>query len=371
MRTSPQSDERGSGTSSGPRDLPVRIGLRITLMGMLGLGLGCGANDPGSLGVWTSGEESEAGLPSESASNENSDDEGGGDSGASDGAGDEGASTDGCNKIDFLFSIDNSGSMEFAQDALREAFPDFAQSILENVGVEDHHVMVIDSDDHRVVDEGCDQFSAEQEHIELVSAVEKTACDERFGAGNLIYVENEDANTFVGTLEVEETRCELDADRRYLTSLDTNFLTDFECVAHVGTVGSFRERPISALTAALRDEKDDCNAGFLRSDAILVVVVVTNDFPDSGCEGDAEKDPGEASKWVESLYEAKAGQKNAVTAIFFDDRGYGPIESFDAFVDGMGKNIIRSPVGLEDFSAVFEEAVVKIQESCEQFEPVG
>jgi hypothetical protein len=52
----------------------------------------------------------------------------------------------GCSKIDFLFVVDNSGSMSEEQQALANSFPGFIESIQTTVKAEDYHIMVIDSD---------------------------------------------------------------------------------------------------------------------------------------------------------------------------------------------------------------------------------
>ena len=59
----------------------------------------------------------------------------------------EGGDDLGCEKIDFLFVIDNSGSMAQHQDNLIASFPAFLEKILAEVPtLEGHHIMVVDSD---------------------------------------------------------------------------------------------------------------------------------------------------------------------------------------------------------------------------------
>ena len=52
----------------------------------------------------------------------------------------------GCDRIDFLFVIDNSISMVFAQNELLDSFPDFMEVVRNNVAATDYHIMVVDTD---------------------------------------------------------------------------------------------------------------------------------------------------------------------------------------------------------------------------------
>src|SRR5262249_43211965 len=54
---------------------------------------------------------------------------------------------DGCDKIDFLFVVDNSGSMAEEQASLVASFPGFIATIADTVAATDFHVMVVDTDE--------------------------------------------------------------------------------------------------------------------------------------------------------------------------------------------------------------------------------
>ena len=284
-------------------------------------------------------------------------------------AGGEGSESGGCEKIDFLFVLDNSGSMAAAQDALRDAFPDFAGSILNHLGVEDHHVLVVDSDDKRDIIQSCDDFSSS---IQTDPEVPREECDERFGAGNMI-----SSTVNAAWTEIAEKRCDFGDERRFLRSSDDDFLEKFECIASVGSAGSSRERPLSAMVRSLRNETDGCNGGFVREDAILVVTIVSDDFPnDAACPGDAEGTPEDVAEWVGALKETKEGRDGAITVLFVHDKLNQMVPSFDAFVEGMGDDILESSIYdanymVTDFTSIFEEAVEEIQDSCENFTPIG
>ena len=53
---------------------------------------------------------------------------------------------EGCKKVDFLFVIDNSVSMQGEQNALKAAFPAFIDTIEQTLPTSDYHIMVADTD---------------------------------------------------------------------------------------------------------------------------------------------------------------------------------------------------------------------------------
>jgi hypothetical protein len=64
------------------------------------------------------------------------------------------------------------------------------------------------------------------------------------------------------------------------------FLRNFRCMATVGTAGDSRERGLEAVTRALSPGLlEGVNAGFLREDAHLVVVILGDEDDCSGIDG--------------------------------------------------------------------------------------
>ena len=58
-----------------------------------------------------------------------------------------GGGSSGCDKVDFLFVVDNSVSMSDQQAALVASFPDFINTIQSTLSAtSDYHVMVVDTD---------------------------------------------------------------------------------------------------------------------------------------------------------------------------------------------------------------------------------
>lgn len=91
--------------------------------------------------------------------------------------------------------------------------------------------------------------------------------------------------------------------------------TELECALNVGVAGSPNERPMDMLIESLSDENltpGGFHAGFLREEALLVVVLVTNEEDDFEVEtswGSA----GDPATWVAAMAERKGGYaKNVV-----------------------------------------------------------
>jgi hypothetical protein len=156
---------------------------------------------------------------------------------------------EGCKRIDFLFVIDNSGSMGAQQTRLLASFPGFVdaiQSTLETQ-VNSYHVGVVTSDPYVHNAPGCQQLGA------LV--------------------------TQTGGSNSSNSVCTFEDGNRFMTEND-DLSVAFDCAGRVGTSGSGFEQPITALNRALDGSlsgEGGCNENFLRDDAVLVVVVVTDD----------------------------------------------------------------------------------------------
>lgn len=203
----------------------MRILVALTIAGSISIfGAGCGDDGGGS-------------TP-DSGGNQGSD--GGSDGGGQpDGGG--GSTVTGCKKVDLVFAVDASGSMGEERMALaQEVFPAFATALLEvGGGLEDYRIGVLD-------------------------ACPNPASFHTRGAAT----EN----------------CRFQSNEVWMTSDSTALNDEFSCVgdiytADVGCTGTNDdEQPVSAITASLQPPYiDDQNAGFLRDDALLVVVAITDE----------------------------------------------------------------------------------------------
>ncbi len=175
------------------------------------------------------------------------DDDGGGDGDGGSSSGDGGdnefvdaASPETCKHVDVLFSVDPSGSMTEELTAMSgDVFPDFAAALIEvGEGLDDYQVGVIDS---------C------PDPANLHTRGESTG------------------------------ECNFYGGNPWIQSDSPNLETEFECVGDIYTESNCSgnnddEQPANAACVALSSPWiDNENAGFVRDDALLVVVAITDE----------------------------------------------------------------------------------------------
>lgn len=166
--------------------------------------------------------------------------------------------------IDFLFVVDNSKSMRTKQKNLVNSVPNFVDTLVKELDHEvDFHLGVVTTDAYFGNPANCQKLGA------LVTSTQgrkssNHACGP-YGEG-----------------------------RNYMTREDP-IENDFPCAATPGIDGDPVERVIDGLRGAFSPEMSKaggCNEGFLRDDAILVTVMITdeddgfNDIPQAGSQGD-------------------------------------------------------------------------------------
>jgi hypothetical protein len=257
----------------------------------------------------------------------------------------------GCKKVDFLFVIDNSLSMAFAQNNLRNSFEGFLRVIREQVAAEDFHMMVVDTDasddDDEREDDGVDR------------------CRNLLGAGRR-------SNGQTGA------DCGLPGNDRFITLNQPDLVETFSCMATVGAFGNNDEQPIGAMLAANSDDQnaaEGCNAGFARRDAVLVVTLITND------EDDVTS--GEPPDWLQALLQQKGGEQDALVVLgllggasLLDPSSnlacrvssFGEAPALRQFVAGLEHGAVAS-VCSADYSPFFAQAVQSIDRACTDFIP--
>ncbi|MDB4962439.1 MAG: putative lipoprotein [Myxococcales bacterium] len=162
-----------------------------------------------------------------------------------------------CSKMDIVFVVDDSGSMAEEQGNLAHNFPMFAD-VLQNYVNEDG------------------------EHIDFRVAVTTTGRDltysNSFGSmfPPMSFSEMGDDGAFRNNCNVN---------RRWLEPSDPDLGTALSCRASVGTGGPGYEMPLLMTKWALGDRvADNTNAGFLRDDALLGIVMLTDEDDSSSTQ---------------------------------------------------------------------------------------
>ena len=169
--------------------------------------------------------------------------------------------------VDMLFLVDDSSSMRLSQDNLNRNFPTFMTRLMDPPGLPNIHVAVISSD------MGAGDGSV-------------ASCDSTNGKNGI----------FQYTARGSCASSGLNAGATYISDIAgvrnyTGNLPDvFTCIAALGEQGCGFEHQFAAITRALgvdgRGGPPAENADFLRPDAYLVIVMITNEDDCSASNGD-------------------------------------------------------------------------------------
>ena len=183
--------------------------------------------------------------------------DGSGGSGGSGGGG--GGEAKACNKIDLMFVVDNSGSMSEEQDNLAANFPEFI-SLLDGYTTSDGEQL-----DYRVA------VTTTGRDFDLIVDAPPVNVP---GGGTVDLPPVH--NTMQGDNGSFRSGCGMS--RRWMERADGMVGDTFSCVAEVGTDGPGIEMPLQATEDALSARMTDgTNQGFLRDDALLALVVLTDE----------------------------------------------------------------------------------------------
>jgi hypothetical protein len=287
----------------------------------------------------------------------------------------------GCGKIDILFVITNGGALinEAAEIRLaakakliRDAGNGFIAAMQEQAADYDLQVMVIKGDPEWPSTNGPESCCGGQQDKPCdalgpypcdVNDIEFTKCDSALGAGV----------RYPTGYMASNRDCELAEGRRYITEAQDDFPTAFDCILNVGRSGAGQQTlggMVKAVGPTLNGP-DGCNAGFVRPDAMLVVVLITD-------EQDL-KSPGTPEGLAASLIAAKAGYTDGIVvvgllnSVGYEDNGQcgdAPWERERLFVEGFPNHVIASYCA-PDLGAELSEAIGVIQTACEKFVPPG
>jgi hypothetical protein len=253
----------------------------------------------------------------------------------------------GCSKVDFLFVVDNSGSMGDDQVNLVNNFPNFIngiQTTLENV--DEYQVGVVTTDAYAGNSNGCNQLGA------LV--------------------------TRTGGSQSSNMTCGPYANGMNFMTEQDNLAMEFACAAQVGSDGNGIEMGMNAMEIAVRGDLGgvgQCNEGYIREDALLVVVIITDEWDGPG-DPDILGSSGNAGTWYDTIVTAKGGiPENIVVLSLIHFPGCEPTDGFysgdiQPFTAMFGPNgFIGCIAG--DYGMIFNEAVGIIDTACDNFIPPG
>ena len=286
----------------------------------------------------------------------------------------------GCGKIDILFVINDGGDIsgpaktkESAADALsiRNGTAAFLAAMEEQASEYDLQVMAVKGDplwngDNGyssccVPDKPCDEYGPFpcDPNPDFV-----TECDWTLGAGV----------RYPAGFMASNRDCELAGERRYLTEEQDDFAAAFECILNVGQTGGpqqYLEAMVKAVGPTL-NAPNGCNAGFLRPDAMLVVVVLT-DFADI-------ESPGTPEGLAASLIAAKMGYAEGIVVVGIlgsvqvEPPAGGcyenPEDRTRKFIEGFPNHVLDSFCA-PDIGTNLVAAIEVIQAACAEFVPPG
>jgi hypothetical protein len=261
--------------------------------------------------------------------------------------------SDQCDMMDILFVIDNSGSMGQEQQNLVTNFPQFIE-VMNGFGL-----------DYRV-------------------GVTTTGVSKDWTEGTPLGNIPDDQSGDDGELLLGNS-CNMP--RRWLEGTDNGVSDIFSCVAEVGTSGPADEMPLAAMKLALGTRLSDTNAGFLREDALLGVVILTDEndcsrednnfnvpFTDDICD-----ETENVSTYLNFLDGVKGDRGRWATAVI---AGVGPGDCSSAlgnadeatrlidFVGQTGDNAVMSSICDGDLAGALQDALDAFDTACKSFPPI-
>jgi len=170
--------------------------------------------------------------------------QGGDDDGMNPGSGSDPGTAQQCNKMDIVFVVDDSGSMEEEQTNLATNFPMFAQLL--------------------------SQYQVDGQPLDFRIGLTTTG---RTVTYNVI-----DGFPFTEVGDNGAFRDGCGSSARFLQSTDPNVESVLSCRANVGTSGPSVEMPLLMSKYALSERiADGTNGDFIRPDALLAIVMLTDE----------------------------------------------------------------------------------------------
>jgi len=288
------------------------------------------------------------------------------------------ASADSCEKMDILFVIDDSGSMSEEQSNLVSNFPRFVE-VLDGYTTESGANL-----DYRlgVTTTGKD----------ITTVINVTLLGMTFPPMTIM-------ETGPAGRLLSDASCGMS--RPWIQRSDADVAGSFSCIAEVGTGGASIEMPLHMWELALTERvADGSNAGFLWEDALLAVVVLTDEDdcsrpedriefnltdPIGGgaaaadeCDTDApellpldrffttfDSVKGDRGRWAVAVI---AGPGPGTCSSSFGDAAEGV--RLKRFVDAAGENAVFSSICDGDLASSLMDALDTFDAACQNFPPL-
>ncbi len=260
-----------------------------------------------------------------------------------------------CKKMDLLFVVDDSGSMNQEQANLAANFPKFIE-VLNKFATKNG-----DPIDYRIA--------------VTTTGVDLSISQEILGIVVPSQTQKGDNGKF---------RTNASMSRSWLERSDANISSTFSTIAAVGTSGPGWEMPLQAARLALRERLGDSNKGFVRDDALLGVVYLTDEedcsvgTPSAKLTGsqtcaDISEDPANFVKYFDELKKGHDRWATAVIAGASDcTSAFGNAQEakrLKSFVAQTGKTGVFSSICDGDLSAALTKALQTFDAACKNFTP--
>jgi hypothetical protein len=274
---------------------------------------------------------------------------------------DDPPATSTCQKMDILFVVDDSGSMAEEQTNLASNFPQFAEVLNQYmVGANlplDYHVAITTT-------------GRDVAYNEVIPAIPPLLPEQRIPLS-----EEGDDGAFRNTCNMP---------RRWLERTDPGMASMFACAANVGTGGPGLEMPLYASELALDDRiADGTNGAFLRDDALLAIIYLTDEddcsrhdnnfdvYADQPCTTEPP------SQWVSFFDDLKGDRGRWATAVIAGptdcSSGFGEAAAahrMQEFVNLTGENAVFSSICDGNLAGALQTALDKFEAACESFPDV-
>ena len=213
-------------------------------------------------------------------------------------------------KIDFMFVITSNWDAKLAEPQLKEMYPKFVQLLSSGVLKDyDYQVMVVDAAGRPGLEDQCwecyqcKQYGCDGPGCSDWGGPPDYPCQTYFGK-----CDGTDGAgvTLNGNWDASNKRCELFGGNRYIIKGEPKLLDNFLCIADVGA-GPRTDVAAQSMMKAFEPKMlkpGGCNGGFVRPDALLVVIVIQGDL-----DLLSWKTP---EIWYQTLLDAKGGDPDAV-----------------------------------------------------------